>query len=55
MKKQLIKLQKTRKTSTKCFDCGFVSSEVHKSKKYNTSLCMPCLQTRIISDIKDKK
>lgn len=53
MKKQTIKIQKTRKTSTTCNDCGVTSTEVNKSIKYNASLCMTCLQERIISDIKD--
>ncbi len=53
MKKQPLKIQKTRKTSSQCYDCGTVSGEVNKSIKYNISLCIPCLRERIISDIKD--
>lgn len=53
MKKQTIKIQKTRKTSTTCYDCGVISTEVNKSIKYNISLCILCLRERIISDIKD--
>jgi hypothetical protein len=53
MKKQTVKIQKTRKTSATCHDCGVVSREVNKSIKYNLSLCMTCLQERIISDLKD--
>lgn len=54
MKKQKpLSLQKTRKTSTPCKDCGVISKDVSKSIKYNVSLCIDCFKTRIIKDLKE--
>lgn len=52
-KTQSLPLQKTRKTSTPCKDCGVVSKDVSKSIKYNISLCIDCFKTRIIKDLKE--